>query len=131
MATILYIVGALGLVGVVFIAVLNALGHLSDASIVPSIVAAFIAVLILGFGRALDLLQSIDRRLRRDVKAPSAVADDARLPTEQKNAPQRFRYGDFRIEAFEDGTYVVRGPGMKPKRFRDQDALDAFLAEQR
>ena len=89
--------------------------------------AAVNAVLLVGFGRALELLRSIDSRLGQGSEAPT---DDARLPSEPTNAPKRFRSGDFSIDAFEDGTYVVRGPEMKPTRFRNQDALDDFLDEQ-
>ncbi len=131
MAVVLYAVGVLGFVGAIVLGVFRALGHLRDTSFALIIVAAVNAVLLIGLGRALELLRSIDQRLGQNSKtSPPPPADDTRLPTEPRDEPQRFRYADFRIDAFDDGTYVVRGPGMKPRRFKNQDALDDFLDRQ-
>ena len=129
MAIVLYVVGALGLAAAIAIGALDALRHLSAANITLAIIAAVIAVLTIGFGHAVALLQSIDRRLRQENEAQSAPTNELRSLVVRKDEPQRFRYGDFRIDAFDDGTYVVRGPEMKPTRFRNQAALDAFLEE--
>ena len=130
METVLYVAGALGLVGAMVLAALNALGHPLGADFALSIIAAVTAVLALGFGRALELLRTIDDGLRHEHQVPPGPAEDARVPPEPKDVPKRYRYGDLRIEAFADGTYVVSGPGMKPTRFKNQDALDDFLDEQ-
>ena len=130
MSTALYLIGMLGLTAA-GLAVFTVVGQQHDYFYWPMVLSGALgSVLILGFGRVIEMLEFIDRTLKAANPSANTTAP-AMTPAaaEGEHEVKHYSYGDLSIDALDDGSYTVRGPGMEPRRFKSKQSLDTFLQD--
>ena len=133
MDIVLYVVGCIGLFGAL-VTFANSYGQFGGEVLVGAAIGmALGSILIVGFGRVIQLLESINLRLDVDGPASAEQPVTGARVTALANPPpsvpsKHYRFGEIAIEAFSDGTYIAQEPGKPGERFMSKASLDMFLA---